>query len=36
MEQPTAAEIVQAGVAWGQVDKETLPIDRRQIDDAEE
>ena len=23
--QPTAAEIVQAGVTWGQLDKETIP-----------
>ena len=32
---PTAAEVMQAGVAWGQLD-ETVPIDRRELDDTEE
>ena len=36
VEQPTAAEIVQAGIAQGQLDKETVPIDQRELDDAEE
>ena len=35
VEKPTAAEVVQAGVAWGQLD-ETVPIDRRKLDDTEE
>ena len=34
--QPTAAEIVQAGVARGQLDKETVSIDQRELDEAEE
>ena len=36
VEQATAAEIVQAGVARGQLDKEMAPIDQREVDDAEE
>ena len=36
VEEPTAAEIVCAGVARGQLDKETVPIDQRQLDEAEE
>ena len=36
MEQPTAAEIVQAVVARGQLDNETVPIDRSELDDTEE
>ena len=35
-EEPTAAEIVQAGVARGQLDKECVPIDQRELDEAEE
>ena len=35
VEQPTAAEVVQAGVARGQLD-ETVPIDRCELDDTEE
>ena len=34
--QPTAAEIVQAGIAQGQLDKETVSIDQRELDEAEE
>ena len=34
--EPTAAEIVQAGVARGQLDKESVPIDPRELDEAEE
>ena len=34
--QPTAAEIVQAGVTRGQLDKETVPIDQRELDEAEQ
>ena len=34
--EPTAAEIVKAGVARGQLDKETVPIDQRKLDEAEE
>ena len=36
VKEPTAAEIVCAGVARGQLDKETVPIDQRQLDEAEE
>ena len=36
VEQATAAEIVQAGVARGQLDKEMAPIDQREVDDTEE
>ena len=35
-EEPTAAEIVQAAVAQGQLDKEMVPIDQREVDEAEE
>ena len=33
---PTAAEIVQAGVAQGQLDVTTVPIDQRDLDVTEE
>ena len=35
-EEPTAAQIVQAGVARGQVDVASVPIDRRELDVMEE
>ena len=35
--EPTAAEIVQAGVAWGQLDNDmTIPVDQQEVDEAEE
>ena len=36
LQQATAAEIVQAGVAQGQLDKEMIPTDQREVDDTEE
>ena len=35
-EEPTAAEIVQAGVARGQLDVASVPIDQRELDVMEE
>ena len=35
-EEPTAAEILQAAVAQGQLDKEMVPIDLREVDESEE
>ena len=37
VEEPTAEEIVQVGVARGQLDNDvTIPVDQREIDEAEE
>ena len=36
VEEPTVAEVVQAGVAQGQLDKGVISIDQRELDEAEE
>ena len=35
-EEPTAAEIVQAGIAQGHIEMESVPINLRELDEAEE
>ena len=35
-DEPTAAEIVQAGIARGRIEMESVPIDIRELDEAEE